>query len=96
MNKYREAFWNLEHDFDNYCCTQGQLTYEDMHVFEELVDKETPMETVLNRIDKKTGDYLLNECPNCEYEIDGLGDINYCPMCGQRLLFVEFEEENEE
>ena len=53
------------------------------------------MTTLLNRYNKEKDCYLLNECPNCEYEIDGLGDINYCPMCGQKLLFVESGEGDE-
>lgn len=92
MNKYREAFWNLEHDFDNYCCTQGQLTYEDMRVFEELVDKETPMKPYKD--DLSYSGYKCSNCHNNIYELRSHNIVNtpYCIWCGQKLDWSDIDD----
>ena len=75
MNKYKEAFREVERNLQYSCSDAIDTLYE-------LVCKATPMKPVIG---KKFTYYL--RCPNCNEfaEEDGGGRYEYCPCCGQKL-----------
>ncbi|AXF52100.1 MAG: helix-turn-helix protein [Podoviridae sp. ctcf755] len=78
----------IDHGYDLY----NHISYS---LFEELVDKATPMKVDLStkRLEDYTGeDYYYQryyDCPKCKNEI-GHG-IEYCFYCGQKLDWSENE-----
>ena len=102
MNKYEEAlesaretnWYNIWH-LDSTVSEQMDIYLD---VFEELVDKETPMKVNKKKVDCReikvgSGTFrtiYLWSCPNCETWISPSHDERYCSCCGQRL---EYEDE---
>lgn len=48
MHKYLEIYKRLEDDWQNYLENKGKLTYEDMVLIKELINKEKAMKEVNN------------------------------------------------
>lgn len=80
MNKYQEALNTLEKHAHESPKIEWVLIHE-VNAIQELVDKETPMKPIFDRMD------LL--CGRCESV--GIKDYNelvnevYCSRCGQRI-----------
>ena len=95
MNKYQEAYKRLSSRTYQYADTEG--VYEDINVLGELVEKETPKETIWGEeIEKEFGlRYLGPKCPTCgkfvtKRETFFYGEeYNYCGFCGQRIDWGE-------
>lgn len=58
---------------------EGEKDRKDL---QELVDKEKPMKPFLNR-KKRNGS--LYHCHYCGKDLPEIGNIDYCPFCGQHL-----------
>lgn len=106
MNKYQKAFDSIYRkldDLDPYKTWFGESLDEDkdLSLIEELVEKETPKETIWGEeIDKEWGLHHLGpKCPTCgkfvtRRETFFYGEeYSYCGFCGQRL---KWGDENEE
>lgn len=94
MNKYQEAlkFFKkvanripLKFANDKFC----EQYDESLILIKELVDKVTPKKP----INKATYNYddvpFTALCPNCKENLgyESKGVYNYCPKCGQRILW---------
>ena len=89
MNKYLEMYKRLEDDWQNYLENKGKLTYEDMLLIKELVDKETPKKLSEAKIQYSIeipAYMVVKTCPKCNRKFDykNMG-VNYCSICGQHL-----------
>lgn len=94
MNKYQEMY---KHIADN----QYQYgTDEDWELFKELVDKATPMKLYYEGDSCDEDGQIIYDtaiCQNCGRHFETYYDehVNYCPSCGQRLVWAEEEEEDD-
>ena len=92
MNKYQEAYERLsKRTFKHY--KTFEEVFDDIDTLGELVEKETPKETIWGEeTDKEFGLHHLGpKCPTCgkfvtKRETFFYGEeYNYCGFCGQRL-----------
>ena len=76
MSKYQTALYSIA----------GELYFDcgldELKLLQELVDKQTPMKPVFNRLELSCG-----ECGSCK--IEDFEDELYCPSCGQRMDWEE-------
>ena len=88
QSKYKEMLFRLEVDWQNYIENKGKLTFEDMQLIKELVEKETPKKLIGDRR-LFMGIPLFNKirtCPRCDREFTKEEfNYSYCPDCGQKL-----------
>ena len=99
MNRYQESFDRLAFNFGLDCLDEKLYPeeIEDFKLFQELVDKETPvtLEYEGDGYDQKgVMVYDTAICPVCErhFEVDYDEHSNYCPNCGQRLDWGDDDE----
>jgi hypothetical protein len=77
MNKELEALDKLWNG--------NEITGKDYLIVKNAIKRNTPM-----KVKKDIGGEF---CPRCEFDSFGMGAINYCPQCGQKLDWSEFEDE---
>ena len=90
MNKYQEAFISIQDNKYQYG------TDEQWDLLKELVDKATPKKPEYKEIIRKDnyrdGTNIPRYdwwCPNCHLEHMSTNAINYCPDCGQKILWED-------
>ena len=89
----KETLFRLEDDWQNYLENKGKLTYEDMLLIKELVNKETPKKLSEAKIPYSIeipAYMVVKTCPKCNRKFDyrNMG-VNYCSICGQHLDWSE-------
>lgn len=74
----------------------SEITEEIMRADDELEAKETPKKPHLEGDSYSDGELVYDTwiCPNCEesYEVD-YDKYDYCPKCGQKIDWSEYEDE---
>lgn len=85
MNKYLEMYKRLEDDWQNYLENKGKLTYEDMVLIKELVEKATPKKYISR---PNCNNWFDKHCPKCDSFGIRMRD-SYCSSCGQKLDWSE-------
>ena len=85
----KETLFRLEDDWQKYLENKGKLTYEDMLLIKELVNKETPKKLSEAKIQYSIeipAYMVVKTCPKCNRKFDykNMG-VNYCSICGQHL-----------
>lgn len=101
MNKYHEALIKLYDYAHNYLSEHGiddSVIKEDVHLLDDLADKETPMKPPYERFFYEDGDVVL-EIPTCyscgrRIEIEFEEKYCYCPTCGQKLDWGDLDGNN--
>lgn len=95
MNKYQKALDRLfMWSTNGYCALVfNSKEYKDIKAtLQELVDRSTPNKPILLHSGYDDGSEICDtwDCPTCgeTFVIEGdTGKCNYCPNCGQKLLW---------
>lgn len=79
----------------DYClkCDNDRIptTQEDLWIIKEALEKQIPYEPYKFSESCKGGSILV--CGNCNGVMElALGELNYCPNCGQKIDWSEVEE----
>lgn len=97
MNKYEKALDDLQDYHDHY---HDDVSFENYQLLKELVEKATPKKPVkyilgyFSEDDSREKDVYVDCCPNCDEIVDKeFCYMEYCPHCGQMLLWEGEEDE---
>lgn len=93
MNNKEYSLEEYEQALENVRAEWG-TSDRDIDILQELVDRATPTKPILLHSGYDDGGEICDtwDCPNCDETFvieDDTDKCNYCPNCGQKLLWED-------